>query len=231
MSGENYYLITALDVPGELGEEPPMSPSALLEHVSSNRRAQALVSAVFLGDDLLQREALQAGEIQTPEPVVLAPAQLTEELPLPEFLTAQSESHLKIPGDALWANYYHYVDRVARREGSDLLGQWVGYEVALRNGLVEARSAALGLEASEYTVAEDLAEGGTELAATLNEWSAADTPLSALRVLDRARWAWIELHTPTFSFDDDELVAYAIRLMLLCRWHRMAQPQQGNQTN
>lgn len=227
MSGENYYLITALDDPGELGSPPPLEPEGFLEHIAPNARASRLTRAVFLGDDLLQREALQAGEIEKPRPIVLLPEQMSEESPLPDFLVApRPESHLKVPADALWANYFQHVAQVAQDLKSDLLAQWVGFEVALRNALVEARAAALGLEASDYIVAPELEAPAAELSAILSEWSAADTPLTALRVLDRARWSWIQRHTPTFSFGDDELVAYAIRLMLLRRWHRMNQQEQ-----
>jgi hypothetical protein len=231
MIGDNYYLITALEMPDELGSPPPIAPGALLEHLQDNRRAVRCVRALLLGDDLLQREAMLAEEIDQAAPAVLTQAQLRDEEPLPEPLTAPAETgHLKVPGDALWANYFRYVAAVARRENSEFLRRWVGFEVALRNALVTARATALGLEAGEYTVAEELADPAGELTAIVNEWGAAENPLSALRVLDRARWRWIDQNAPTYSFGDDELVAYAARLMLLGRWHRMSQPQQDQTT-
>jgi len=57
----------------------------------------------------------------------------------------------------------------------------------------------------------------------LRAWTQASTPLAGLRVLIEARWAWLAEHDAWFSFRDDELAAYAVRLMLLEQWRRLAQ--------
>ncbi|MCJ7542993.1 MAG: hypothetical protein MUP47_00235, partial [Phycisphaerae bacterium] len=101
------------------------------------------------------------------------------------------------------------------------LAQWVGYEVALRNALAAARAQALGLEAADYLVATDLGQADGDLSAVVGEWAAAPNPLAGLRVLDAARWDWLAWHDAWFSFQDDELIAYAAKLVLLDRWQRL----------
>jgi hypothetical protein len=48
--------------------------------------------------------------------------------------------------------------------------------------------------------------------------------LEGQKVLDRARWAWLDEHDRWFTFEDDELAAYAARLLLVNRWHRITSP-------
>ena len=55
----------------------------------------------------------------------------------------------------------------------------------------------------------------------MSEWASAATPLAGLKVLDLARWDWLKRHGAYFTFGDDELAAYAAKLMLLGRWNRI----------
>ena len=112
---------------------------------------------------------------------------------------------------------------MARRHGSVFLADWVGYEVALRNALAAARAKRLGLDENDYLVATDLAATDEDFTTLLSEWTAASTPLAGLRVLIAARWAWLAEHDAWFSFSDDELAAYAAKLMLLHQWRRLAE--------
>ncbi len=228
MSGENYYLVTSLPALPELGEPAPMDPGQLLRHVETVPAARELVATVLLQDDLLQREALAAGEIETPEPSVLSAEQLRGEAPLPDWLSepvraGEADSARRLTVDAAWASYFRHAMAVARRRRCAFLREWVRREVSLRNALARRRAAALGLEPSDYLVAEDIAAGeDPDLESILNEWSAAADPLGAQRTLDRARWAWLESHDAWFTFHDDELAAYAAKLMLIVRWERIA---------
>ena len=74
MSGQNYYLLTALPALGELGSEPPITPQAMLEMLEPAPRARAMVEAIFLSDDLQLRQAVLAGEVEPEkaEPIVLS---------------------------------------------------------------------------------------------------------------------------------------------------------------
>ena len=90
----------------------------------------------------------------------------------------------------------------------------------MRNELAAARARELGLEESTYLVATDLVRGDKELAPVLREWEAATTPLAGLRVVILTRWSWVDRHEAWFSFAVDELLAYAVRVMLLEQWLR-----------
>ncbi len=234
MSGQNYYLLTALPGLGELGSDPPLTPRAMLEMLEPSPRAQQLASVIFLSDDLLLRQAVMSGEIPAAqvEPVVLSGEQVRDEASLPVFLSGEAETegqgesggaHLGV--DRVWALYFEHAARLAR--GSEMLSDWVRYEVGLRNALAGARAKALGLDAARYLVAPQLGLGEEEYAAVLGEWSAAANPLAGLQVLDAARWNFIAEHSRHFTFSDDELVAYASWLVILHRWKRIAAAQQA----
>jgi len=227
MAQRNYYLVSALPSLGDLGAAPPMSPADLREHVAEHRPPRTLVEAILLGDDLVQREAVLAGEIGDVAPAVLTPAQVRDEEPLPACLAMDEEAAApRVAADTLWAAYFRHAAAVAQHEGSSFLAAWVAHEVALRNALAAARAKVLGLEAADYVVTPEVGSKDDDFGPLLAEWAAAGNPLEGLRVLDRARWQWLTAHEAWFSFADDELAAYAAKLMLLARWHRLSEGTQ-----
>ena len=226
MPGRNYYLLSALPGLGDLGSDPPITRGDLLEKVTESAGPRETVEALLLGDDLLQREALLAGEIEPgrAEPVVLSLRQMRDEEPLPDYLAVgEQERAPTIAADAVWAAYFGHLAAVARRTGSEFLGAWTGFEVALRNALAAERAKALGLEPDDYVVAADLADRDVDLSAVVSEWSAAGDALAALRLLDRGRWHWLTEHQGYFTYADDEVAAYAAKLSLLHRWRRLSE--------
>jgi len=227
MPGQNYYLLTVLPGLGEPGSDPPLTPRAMLEMLAPAAGAYELASVIFLSDDLQLRQAVLAGEIpaEQAEPTVLSAEQVRDEVPLPNFLVGQdgqgdSAGQAQLGIDGVWAMYFAHAAKVAR--GNDMLTEWVRYEVGLRNALASARAKALGLEAARYLVTPELGYDDNEYTAVLGEWSAAPNPLAGMKVLDAARWAWIGEHDGWFTFEDDELAAYAARLVILHRWKRIA---------
>jgi len=231
MSGINYYLLSALPGLGEPGSTPPITRQELYKMVSASPAAARLLEALFLGDDLLQRQALLAGQDSQPEPLLLTPSQIRGEQPLPDFLTIpSSDAPRRIPEDQIWTAYYHWAAQQAKQAGSRFLARWIAQEVALRNALVLARAKALELEPSEYLVADELAEPDADFTALLNEWGLAKNPLQGERLLDDYRWRWLKDHESWFRFTDDELLAYAAQLMLLERWHRLNKAEAQEQS-
>ena len=227
MAVGNYYLITALPSLGDLGSMPPIAPADLVDHVAG-AGAREPVEMVLLSDDLLQRDAFLAGELEQPEPAVLTRVQVQDEEPMPPYLATEADEASgrdRPASDAVWEAYFRCAAEVARRRSSDFLAAWVGYEVALRNALAVARAKALDLDPDAYTVAADLADRDADFQTLLSEWADAENPLEGLRVLDRARWQWLAEHDAHFTFADDELAAYAAKLMLLMRWHRLEQAE------
>ncbi len=228
MAVGNYYLVTALPALGDPGAPPPIAPADLVDHVRG-ASARPLVETIFLSDDLLQRDAYLAGETGQTEPAVLSAAQVQDEEPLPPALAGEEAEEAPgrtgPAGDALWARYFRHAADVARRHRSPFLEAWVGYEVALRNALARARAKSLDLDPEPYVVVPDLADRDADVSPLVSEWTDAANPLEGLRALDRARWQWLDDHDAHFTFADDELAAYAAKLMLLVRWHRLEQAE------
>jgi len=228
MKSDNYYDITSLPGLGELGTVPPLSFSQLRDHLADNPTSRAVVDVLFLLDDLVQREAFLAGEIEQVAPSVLTADQVRNEAPLPRVLAGAGQTGSRpVEVDRLWDAYFRYAAGSADRLGSAFLAGWVGYEVALRNALARERSARLGLEPNGYLVAADLGDTDEDLTHVVDEWSSSATPLAGLGVVTAARWAWISAHDAWFSFNHDELAAYAARLVLLGQWRRVTESGTG----
>ena len=227
--GNNYYLITSLETLESLTSAPPLSISAFRAKITDMPGAEDLVKTLLLSDDLMQRQAVLSGEIEQGAPTILTKEQITDEEPLPEYLDLPSEgSPRRIAGDSLWSAYYRHAMSVAKRLKCAFLEDWIGFEVALRNALAEARAKTLGLDPNEYLVEPQLGSS-VNFAPIISEWSSAPNPLAGLKVLDNARWDWLERNDRAYSFEDDEIAAYAAKLMLLHRWRRLAQAAENRQ--
>ena len=224
MANQNYYLLAALPGLGELGSAAPLTATELLGQVGDAAGARSLLEALFLSDDLLQHQGFGAGELEELDLVVLTSEQGEDAEPLPDYIVLGNEqdSRQQVMLDHVWQGYYGYVAELAKAHHSSFLAAWVGYEVALRNGIAEARAKALGLDATEYLVRPDLADPYESFGSLLNEWASTSNPLAGMRVLDEARWDWLSRHDGWFTFKDDELAAYGAKLMLLRRWQRLS---------
>lgn len=224
MAGDIYYILSVLKTPDDLGSTPPMTLPDFLDHVREVDGNTALIEAIFLSDDLLQHQAYLSGELEDFDPVVLSEAQIKDEEPLPDYLSLQAtEDDSQNLVDSLWASYYqHALDVAGGSSGSDFLKKWIAFEIGLRNALVMARAKSLGLDPHSYIVVDDIGSAKDEFDSLVTEWSSASDPLEGLRVLDRARWRWINQNDDWFGFSDDELAAYAAKLILLKRWKRLS---------
>lgn len=229
----HFYLLCVLPELGRFGSAPPTSKQGLWTLVTESEGPADIVNALLLGDDLLQREAMLAGDIELDqaEISVLSPPRL-EDQTLLDFLSPEErdpgeDSRYRIPADRLWERYFRYTRRIARIARSHFLGKWVGYEVALRNALALKRAGVLGLDPKPYLVAPELADPDMDFGIALAQWTAAPNPLTALEVLDRIRWDWLMENEPWYHFSDDEVAAYTAKLMLLHRWHRISNVKTG----
>ena len=54
-------------------------------------------------------------------------------------------------------------------------------------------------------------------------WRQESSPLESEKILDRARWDFVETNTPYFSFEADEVVGYALKLVIVDRWNSLIQ--------
>ena len=230
MTGQNYYILTALPTMAEFDGSPPLTPGQLLEYVAENASATTLLKVIFLSDDLLQRQAYITGEITEANPVVLSAAQVSNEEPLPDYLIGVEEQEAAyIAGDEYWRVYYRYAAAAADRLGSSFVSAWVEYEVTLRNAIASARAKALNLDPSDYQLVTELAKSDEDFQSIISEWNNSENAVAGLRILDMARWDWLIRHDGWFTFDNDELAAYAVKLMLLSRRARLGETQQDHE--
>ncbi|MCF8144976.1 MAG: DUF2764 domain-containing protein [Deltaproteobacteria bacterium] len=234
MGRKHYYLLTALPSLMQFGSAPPLGKSEFLTMVRDSGGPGSAVEVLLLGDDLLEREAVLSGEINLDEVdlSVLSAAQASGARPLPEFLIARGPQDEKVSRevlsvDILWGRYFHYAANMADRLGSRFLGDWVAYEVGLRNALARERAATLGLDARPYLVAEELGNPGAVFHRELEAWKRAPDPLAGLEALERVRWQWLEEQTPWYDFGDDEVLAYGAKLLSLLRWRRILRDEHG----
>jgi hypothetical protein len=225
----HFYLLCVLPDLKPFGSVPPINKQELLAVVTESGGPTDVVRVLLLSDDLLQREAVLAGEVEPDQAdlVVLSLREANDEQSMPLFLVPEQEdeaetSRTLIAGDQVWQRYFHHAAKTARMTHTHFLASWVGFEVGLRNATAKARAEALELDPGNYMVAPELADPGIRFDNILTDWIAASNPLNGLEALYRARWDWLTEHERWYSFSYDEVAAYTAKLMLLHRWHRIS---------
>ncbi len=220
MSDDNIFLLSNLPGLWSIDDPPPVTLAELCSKCFGSTRK--VVQALALGDDLVQRDAVLSGETKDIEPSVLTAAQISGDEPLPSYLIPSEDT--LVPSDGIWAAWFRYLADLPSK--CEFIDAYVAFEVGLRNALVRARARALELDPAEYLVAPELGEEhGFD--AIVAEWSQAPNPLMGQRILDQARWQFVAANDAWFSFSDNELAAYTVRLILMQRWHRLAKAERA----
>jgi hypothetical protein len=228
MGVDQYFLLAAMPALGELGSSPPIGLAELSEYASESRRVSRLMDALLLADDLMQREAFLAGQLADVTPVVLSEEAARNQAALPEYLVALDETpQVAVESDDTWRAYFHHVAELGRREGNLFLPRWVSFEVGLRNVLAGERARRLGLSEINCAVAAELVVWEEDYSEALRSWAAADTPREGQQELIRFRWNWLHEHARWFSFSEDEMLVYTLRLILLEQWWRIQEGDAG----
>ncbi len=228
MKKNNRYLLCALPELPPFDGPPPLERRRFAELVAQCDGPSLLVETLLLFDDLVEREAVLCGELlpRNVAPAVISREQAAGEEPLPDYLTASaqgSEPAVRSPilADLTWHRYFLHADKVSRRLPDSLLGRWIAFETGLRNALAVVRAGILELEPQIYLVAPEIADPVEDFDTLVREWNMAGNPLEAHELLEKHRWNWIGAHDEWYSFRDTEVGAYALRLMLLHRRHRV----------
>jgi hypothetical protein len=224
-----FYLLCFLPDLKPFGSVPPINKQELLAVVMESGGPADVVRALLLSDDLLQREAVLAGEIEPDQAdmAVLSLQEVNAGQSMPLFLVPEQEdeaetSGILTAGDRIWQRYFQHAAKTARMTHTRFLASWVGFEVGLRNATAKARAEALELDPGHYMVATELSDPEIRFDNILSDWNAAANPLNGLEALDTARWNWLTENERWYSFSDDEVAAYTAKLMLLQRWHRIS---------
>ena len=226
----HFYLMCILPGLGDFRSAPPVHKQELLTIVGDAEGPSELVQAILLSDDLLQREAILAGEHEpdASDLAIISLQQVRNEAPLPHFMKSKPDdtnesSGNRISVDPIWQNYFRYACKIARIYQTPFLKAWVGFEVGMRNALARARAAALDLDPWPYLVAQELGDPESTFERIVPDWTAASNPLEALEILDRFRWNWATNHERWYKFSNDEVAAYTAKLMILHRWQRITE--------
>jgi hypothetical protein len=118
--------------------------------------------------------------------------------------------------------------KFASEEGSDALmavetiRRYFAFDTALRNHLVRLRSTARDISPEKYVrPREELIDQSIEQYAL--EAYKSDAPLESEKVLDLARWGYLEEMGTGHIFDYEALLIYAMKLKILLKWHMITE--------
>jgi hypothetical protein len=216
---ELLYLLTSLPSLPNLGERPPMSLQDYADRAWKSTGAKPIVDAVFLERDLLLRQSILVGQIESAKPLVLTENQISGKADLPRFL--QPEGQTGRDDDFIWGSYYKHIYELGAQYSCEFLQVWAGFEVALRNLISQERVKKLHLAPEEYLVAESISIQGDLVEEALDRWITANDPYTAAFELDQVRWKKLLRHKAWYSFSLDEVAAYARGLLMLHRWENL----------
>ena len=101
-------------------------------------------------------------------------------------------------------------------QGSKGLGQWVNFEITLRNELVHARAARKKIDPLKFLHLPDSPQAQISHVAMAAYRST--SILEAEKILDQARWSFLEDLSLGHYFDFDYLLVYGLKLKILERW-------------
>ncbi len=101
-------------------------------------------------------------------------------------------------------------------QGMESLKQWVNFEIALKNELVHARAARKKIDPLKFLHFPESPQAQiSHLAMTAYR---STSILEAEKILDQARWNFLEDLNLGHYFDFDYLLVYGLKLKILERW-------------
>jgi Protein of unknown function (DUF2764) len=104
-------------------------------------------------------------------------------------------------------------------QGVASLEQWANFEIALRNELVRARATRAKIDPLKFLRFPDSPQAETSHLAMLAYRST--SILEAEKILDQARWSFLEALSFGHYFDFDYLLVYGLKLKILERWDKI----------
>jgi len=101
----------------------------------------------------------------------------------------------------------------------DTLKKWVNFEAALRNELVRSRAARKKIDPLKFIHLPDYPQAYISHVALAAYRST--SILEAEKILDQARWDFLESLSFGHYFDFDYLIIYTLKLKILERWEKI----------
>ncbi|MCX5698399.1 MAG: DUF2764 family protein [Candidatus Omnitrophica bacterium] len=104
-------------------------------------------------------------------------------------------------------------------QSSDSLKQWANFEITLRNELVRARAGRKKTDPLKFLRLPDSSQAYISHVAMVAYRST--SILEAEKILDQARWNFLEALSFGHYFDFDYLLIYGLKLKILQRWDKI----------
>ena len=104
-------------------------------------------------------------------------------------------------------------------QNNDTLKHWVNFDVALRNELVRARAGRKKIDPFKFLRLPDSPQAAISHLAMAAYRS--NSILEAEKILDQARWNFLEGLSFGHYFDFDYLLVYGLKLTILERWDKI----------
>lgn len=142
---------------------------------------------------------------------------------LESFLN-QAQEHLVKTDAALLRNIIFPVNEDDKVYKNSVVASWVQFNHQLRNELAWARALELNKEPARYQRLPQAIR--TEVVDVIAKAIKETDPLVAERILDQARWSFIEELTKEDYFNVEWLIAYALKLKMLHR-HEIFKSDEG----
>ncbi|MCF7929847.1 MAG: DUF2764 domain-containing protein [Spirochaetales bacterium] len=109
--------------------------------------------------------------------------------------------------------------------GNAVLDSWLNWETELRNELIRQRNAPFQTEGQNHIREADTVAGHPDRVRPAIQ---ADTPLEGERILDQARWQFLDDLSVGHYFDLEALIIYYLQLKILNRWQQFT-PEKGEE--
>lgn len=104
--------------------------------------------------------------------------------------------------------------------GNATIKSWAAFETMLRNELVKIRAQRKKADPSKYLRADGCPDSSYTAHIAINAFRKT-SPLESERALDLDRWKRLDELSAGHYFDLDTIVIYAVKLMILEKWHRI----------
>lgn len=209
MTTRLFYLLSLLPPLPALGEKPGTS-FADIQRLVSTQDSKGVVETVRLLVMEEQLHELTLRKLQNPQTSLAA---AYEEFP-DSVRTALNHPNSATDEDLwlteIWSQFFQHALALGQMISSGLLTRWATWEADLRRQFVMFRLS----QTSDATFEFDHQR-------LIESWKAAENPMVGERLLDEARWSFIEQESRQYSFELDECIAYLLKLRLLVRYEKL----------
>lgn len=227
---KNYYFLASLPTLSlEYSEQPAILICKFWQNIQEeNKNLVELVQSILLQQDIANLEKLANGY----EPLfcgtisndILHKAKSDLSVLngiIPESIL-QSISLEKWQQN-VWGKFFAYQKKIALKHKSCLFS-WIEWEIGLRKYIATTRAESLGTTVSSLVKSLDNTSA-CDYQKIMTHYHKETSPLGSEQFLDSERWKYADSLAIPYSFDNDEVVVYAIKLLILERWWAVSQSQ------